>query len=138
MMESLSIKENEVRATIPHELYMAIVKVQARDSLRWNDACLRAAELLDCGSFEKAVKLAAQRIHMRRFMTELNKARESIKKDAWDEGAKFIRRNEDNFRVPCRKCGSPMRFSSRDEDWSKEQEILNKAFSDWNHVKCPT
>lgn len=132
-------REGSVKAEIPRALYMAIVRLQAAENLDWKDACIRAAELIDVNSqeFKRRVELEAQRLYKQRFMTELNKARETIRKKAWEEGAEWVRRNEDNFRIPCSICGKPMYFSSRDENWERKVKlILYQAFKNWRHTSC--
>jgi len=135
-MSSLTFQGEYVKATMPKQLYKAIMKIQVSEDLDFDDACLRVAELLDKNgqSFKKAVQQEARRLHNSALMTELNKARESIRRKAWEEGVEYVRRNEDNFRVPCPRCGKPMRFSSSDEEWEKKQKILNQAFSNWSHA----
>jgi len=140
-MLSLKNREGAVKAEIPKALYMAIVKLQAAEELDWEDACLKAAQLLYSNSeeFKRLVKLEAQRLYKRRFMRELNKARETIRSNAWEAGAEWVRRNEDNFRVPCSICGEPMYFSSNDSNWeSKVKPTLYQAFKNWYHVRCKT
>jgi len=138
-MLALRNREGAVKAEIPKALYMAIVRLQAAESLDWEDACVRAAELIDANSkeFKRRVELEAQRLYKQRFMRELNKARETIRSNAWEAGANWVRNNEDNFRVPCSICGEPMYFSSNDSNWeSKVKPTLYQAFRNWHHVRC--
>lgn len=140
-MLSLKSRGNAVKAEIPKALYMAIVRLQAAESLDWEEACERAAQLLDANSqeFKRRVKLEAQRLYKQRFMRELNKARETIWRNAWEAGRQWTRQNEDNFHVPCSICGKPMHFSSLDENWESEiKPTLYRAFKNWCHVKCKT
>ena len=140
-MLALRDREGAVKAEIPKALYMAIVRLQAAESLDWEDACVRAAELIDANSkeFKRLVMLEAQRLYKRRFMKELNKAGETIRSNAWEAGAGWVRRNEDNFRVPCSICGKPMYFSSNDSNWeSKVKPTLYQAFKNWCHTRCKT
>ena len=63
-MLSVKNREGAVKAEIPKALYMAIVRLQAAENLDWEDACVRAAELIDANSkeFKRRVKLEAQRL----------------------------------------------------------------------------
>jgi len=140
-MLSLKNREDAVKAEIPKALYMAIVKLQAAKELDWEDACLKAAQLINSNSeeFKRLVKLEAQRLYKQRFMKELNKARETIRSNAWEAGANGVRNNEDNFRVPCSICGEPMYFSSNNSNWESEvKPTLYQAFKNWYHVRCKT
>lgn len=138
-MLSLKNREGAVKAEIPKALYMAIVRLQASESLDWEDACVRAAQLVNANSleFKRMIELEAQRLHKQRFMKELNRARETIRSNAWEAGGEWVRENEDNFRVPCSICGKPMYFSSLNKNWESEiKPILYQAFKNWHHTKC--
>ena len=76
----------------------------------------------------------------------INSARQTIRSagynDGYEEGVEDgrdeVRNGEDHFRVPCFRCGEDMRFSNADENWPKERESLNQAFSAWFHRNCQT
>ena len=137
-MLSLKSREGAVKAEIPRDMYMAVVRLQAAESLDWEDACVRAAQLIDSNSeeFRRAVSREAQRLYKSRFMREVNRARESIRESAWNAGAEYVRESEDNFHVPCSICGKPMHFSSRDQNWEEEKRVLHDAFRNWHHTSC--
>ena len=72
-------------------------------------------------------------------MKELNKARETIRSNAWEAGANGVRNNEVHFWTPCSICGKPMYFSSNDSNWESEvKPTLYQAFKNWYHVRCKT
>jgi hypothetical protein len=138
-MLSVRNREGAVKAFIPKPLYLAVVRLQASEGLDWEEACIRAADLINANSveFKRRVQLEAQRLYKQRFMRELNKARETITKEAWEAGANWVRMNEDNFRVPCGICRKPMYFSSLDGNWESEiKPTLYQAFKNWHHTKC--
>ena len=42
------------------------------------------------------------------------------------------------FTVPCPRCGKPMIFTHKDENWDTEiKPTLYSAFRYWRHIKCP-
>lgn len=141
-----------MKAEIPKELYMAVVRVQAAENLDWNEACVRASQLIDVDKFKKAVNRQALRLGKGKLMTQMNKMRETYENKGWDSGYKegliqakgeffrkgkeSVRANEDNFRVPCSICGKPMRFCSNDKNWNEKQEVLYQAFASWHHITC--
>jgi len=131
-------EKRSVKAEIPRELYHAIVRVQAAESLDWPEACQKAALLLDANSeaFKQAVEREAERLAKKRFMRQVNAARKSIRANAVKWGQQNVRMWEDNFHVPCSICGKPMHFSSRDRDWEKEKALLYEAFKSWRHTTC--
>lgn len=133
-MLSTSKAEEAVKVSIQRPLHMAILKVQVDNNADWDVACTKAAELIDVNSekFKKAVQREAQRFYKSRHMNELNKARQAIA----EEAAATVQFTQDNFRIPCSKCGEFMYFSS-DDDWeSKEKPILYEAFKGWSHGDC--
>jgi len=138
-MLTLKNREGAVKCEIPKELYLAIVKLQAAEELDWPEACVKAAQLLNSNSeeFKRLVRVEAQRLYKQRFMSELNKAKETVRSNAWEAGGEWVRENEDNFRVPCSICGKPMQFSSLDKNWESEiKPTLYQAFKNWRHTKC--
>lgn len=126
-----------VKDQIPHDLQMDIIRIQASKNLDWPDACRKAAILLDANSkkFEQELKRRAELTYKSRFMTEINKAKKTLR----EEITKKVRQTEDNFRVPChKKCGYYMNFSNRDDNWeSGIKPTLYEAFKTWSHTNCP-
>jgi len=122
-----------VKASIPRELYMAIVRLQAAENLDWDEACLRAVDLLDKngGEFKHAAELEAQRIYKSRFMSELNKSRKTLYKMGYNEAMQIER-----FTVPCSTCGKSIQFTSRDPKWEEQKRLLNDAFKNVCHANC--
>ncbi|MFH0897851.1 MAG: hypothetical protein V1850_07410 [Candidatus Bathyarchaeota archaeon] len=105
----------------------------------WGDACAKAAELIDANSkeFKEAVQREAQRLYKSRLMGELNKARSTVEERAFNKALELVRTVDDNFHVPCGKCGKPMQFSDRDKIWESEiKPALYEAFKDWSHANC--
>jgi len=126
-----------MKASIPRELYMVIVKLQADEDLDWDRACLKIAKIVSpkMEEYDRAVKEKALSLAKGEFMTRLNKTRAEIERQARIE----IRKKGQNFEVPCNRCGKPMKFSAEDKNWdSKVKPILYEAFSIWQHVNCPT
>ena len=143
MSTSKDGKDGLKKVDIPKKLYMAIVKLQAAEELDWEDACIYCAKLIDANSaeFKRMVELEAQRQYKQRFMKELNKARDTITNNAWERawnsGADWVRRNEDNFRIPCGICGKTMHISSSESNWeSMIKPMLHAAFKNLCHKSC--
>jgi len=124
-----------MKASIPRDLYMVIVKLQADEDLDWDQACSKIAKIISpkMEEFERAVKEKALSLAKGEFMTRVNKAREEIKRQAKIE----IRKKGQNFEVPCNRCGKPMQFSASAANWDSEiKPILKEAFSSWHHTEC--
>ena len=81
---------NVFRVSIPRELYVALLRIQVFENLDWDEACKRAAILLDENSkkFSRLVKSEAEKIYSSRFMRQFNKARRRIVEEAYNRGYK--------------------------------------------------
>jgi len=77
-----------VRVWIPKELYMALLRIQVSENLDWDDACRRAAILLNEGSekYVKLLKREAEKLYSSRFMQQFNRARKNIAEEAYRRG----------------------------------------------------
>jgi hypothetical protein len=127
-----------VRAEIPRQLYQAVIRIQADEDLDWIDAAMKAAFLVDRNreKFKKAVRREANNLANSRLMKQLNKGRESIRDNAFNDGMNYVRLSEDNFKVPCSNCGKPMRFTNGSEGWEDAKVVLYEAFENWCHTNC--
>ena len=69
---------------LPKALRMAIVRLMAKRNIDYEEALEHAALLLDINNriFDEEVKKEANRTYKRKFMTEINKARSTIQRDA--------------------------------------------------------
>jgi hypothetical protein len=121
---------------IPREFKMAIIRLQAAENLDLRDAYLRAAVLIDKNNqeFKHSVELRAQVIYKARFMTEVNKSRNTFYTKGYNDSTNWVRINENNFKTPCSNCGQLMPFSSRDSNWAEVQKVLFDAFKGWRHT----
>jgi hypothetical protein len=137
-LSSITFEDDYVKLRVPKELYNSLVKLQASENLDFFEALSRAAVLLDKNGkeFKRSVENHAQSLYKSRLMNELNKSRKTIEESAYDRGAQYVRRNEDNFRVSCSKCGKFMFFSSRNSNWKDVNTYLIRAFHEWYHVEC--
>ena len=137
-MGSTSSQEELVKTSIPRRLQMAIIRLQADGDLNWDEACEKASELVDSNGteFKKAVEHEAQRLHKSKFLEQMNRARLSIHNNGFEEGVKWVRENEDNFRAPCSVCGKPMYFSQNNSNWEEVKKTLHPAFANWHHTTC--
>lgn len=153
-MLSLKSRGGIVKIEVPKALYMAIVRLQAAESLDWEDACARAAQLIDANSaeFGMAVKREAQRLYNRRFMEQLNKALASVKEKAWNEGfeagydealysifeleEKHLSKHGLGYAL-CQHCGKPLYGVLVAVNQSLGKWVLEKVReAGWGHTEC--
>jgi hypothetical protein len=130
------------RVVIPRKLKMSLLKLQVDEDLSWEEACLRATAMLarQKRTIDRAVAREANRRYKSRHLSELNKARKTIREQGYVQGYADGHRTammSAHFTVPCPSCGKPMRFAQTQPDWNDTvQPMLNRAFIDRIHVKC--
>lgn len=125
--------DNEVKVTIPPELNFRILERQVLDKCSFKEAALKVAQQADPIKLKKLVDAEVNRRINGEVFARLNKIRGGIIAAAKKE----VRENEDNFRVLCPRCRTPMHFSNRDSNWStKIQPTLKNAFGTWSHTTC--
>lgn len=142
-MVSSKRDERKVRKSIPWALHMAIVKLQGAEELEYDEACVRAAALIEEGGekYKEAVSSEANRLYKSRFMGELNKARNTLyqrghtdgfregKMEGIDEGIKTYQ-----IKYPCPRCDGDMILRPGNEDTSDAIEYLKSK--GWRHSQC--
>lgn len=82
------VSSKVTRIEVPKELYVAILKIQVSENLDWDDACRKAAIIIDENSekFSRLVKSEAEKIYSSRFMQQFNRAKKSIAEEAYKRG----------------------------------------------------
>ena len=136
-------KKKMVKKSIPWELHMAIVRLQGAEELEYNEACVRAAALMEEGGemYRDEVKAEANRMYKSRFMAELNKARNTLYQRGYDEGVSDGRKtgyevvkNVYQITYPCANCGGDLVLKRNGEDTKSAIEHLKSQ--GWRHTKC--
>ena len=132
-----------VRRSIPWTLHMAIVRLQGAEELEYHEACIRAALLIEEGGkkYEEEVNAEANRLYKRRFMGELNKARNTWHQKGYDKGfvdgkavGHDIGRETFQIRYPCSMCGGDLVLRPGGVDTKAAIEYLKAQ--EWRHSKC--
>ena len=133
----------KVKKTIPWSLHMAIVRLQGTEELEYEEACARAAVLIEEGRerFKEAVKTEASRQYKSRFLGEMNKAKNtwiqkgynSGHKDGMDQGSNLAR---ESFQIsyPCATCGSDIVL--RPDGGAARSAVEHLKSEGWRHTDC--
>ena len=142
-MKTSSKTGKKVKKTIPWSLHMAIVRLQGTEELEYEEACARAAMLIEEGGerFKEKVKAEASRQYKSRFLGEMNKAKNtwiqkgynSGHKDGMDQGSNLAR---DRFQIsyPCATCGTDIVLRPDGEATKSAVEHLKSE--GWRHTEC--
>lgn len=134
-MESLTFLKDRVKTSIPRNLYQAIIRIQADEDLDFEEACLKAAMLVDPrrDEFEKAVKDEGGRLGKSQFMRQLNKTRKKIGDKEYRRGfSDGYDASSDRFKYPCSVCSEPIHLNEKSFE-SAKQFLLKEG---WGHAKC--
>jgi hypothetical protein len=128
-------RENSEKYPIPTRLYNELIKIQAADELSWNDACEKAANLLDSNSkmYKNAVAAEADRLYKSRFMTQLNKTRADLNMKGYQEGFADAAREYETWGF-CSVCGEKMTISPNSDEHKAIIDYLRKI--GWSHGHC--
>jgi hypothetical protein len=127
-------KKKPKKISVPWELYMSLVKLQAEDELDFQGACRRAAMLLDNknAKYHEEVNKNANSLYKKRHLVELNKAKQTWIENGRKQGYSMT---ENKFKIeyPCSKCGKPLVLLPGRADTADAIEYLSKK---WNHSEC--
>ena len=115
---------------------MAIVKLQAEEDLDFQEACMRAAVVLDEKSerYHEEVRKEAGRLYKKRFMGEQNKAKQTWIEVGRKQGLSMA---EELYTIeyPCARCGKPMTLQPGGKVTSDVIDYLSSK--GWGHSTCP-
>jgi hypothetical protein len=130
--------DKSTHRTIPWILEKLILRIMVEQDIDWDLACINLANQFNPDELKKMVEKRAESLGKSRFMIALNTSRDGIKAQTILETVKRIRETEDNYSVPCPKCGKPMHFTSRQSNYFTQiRPILYRAFAGWAHTICP-
>ncbi|UCD44584.1 MAG: hypothetical protein JSV27_10765 [Candidatus Bathyarchaeota archaeon] len=142
-MKASSKKGKIVKKSIPWELHMAIVRLQGAEELEYEEACVRAAVLIEEGDekYRENVRAEANRMYKSRFMAEQNRAKNTWHKKGYDEGftdgeAKGFDAAKNAYQItyPCSNCGDDIILIRNGEDTMSALEYLKSQ--GWRHGQC--
>ena len=142
-MKPSSKNGKKVKRSIPWALNMAIVRLQGAEELEYDEACVRAAVLIEEGGekYKETVKAEANRMYKSRFLGEQNKAKNTWLQKGYDDGfgdgkkaGIDIGRELDQIKYPCSKCGGDLVLRPGNKDTESALEFLKSQ--GWGHSKC--
>lgn len=142
-MKASRKKGKMVKRSIPWALNLAILRLQGAEELEFDEACVRAAVLIEEGGerFKEEVKAEASRQYKSRFLGEQNKAKNTwIQKgydDGFGDGKKAgidIGRESYQIKYSCSKCGGDLILRPGNKDTESAIEFLKSQ--GWGHSQC--
>ncbi len=132
-----------MKTEIPWALHLAIIKVQASEELDYEEACLRASQLMDTNSkeYRKAVEVEANRLKKSQLMSEINKNKKTWRKKGYNSGYTDgdnagHQRGVQEYRIsyPCSVCGGELVMTPGAKDHEAAKMMMKQA--GWAHSTC--
>ncbi len=110
---------------------MTLVKLQGAEGLDWDEACLHASRLMDVSGkrYRDEIRAEANRVYKKRFMTEINKAKQTWIKKGFQEGV-----NESRITYPCSVCGGELVMKPEAVDHDAMKLLMKEK--GWAHSTC--
>lgn len=133
-MNSIKFKGKKIIIEISNEFYLTLIRIQGKHNLSFEEACDKAAIMIDprTDEFNKQVNIKAETLCKSRFMTQLNKSKQTIADKKYDEGfCNGYEDKESEYVFPCGKCNKEIPMN--DEMWELASKFLSGR---WIHVKC--
>jgi hypothetical protein len=142
-MKASRKKGKMIKRSIPWELNIAIVRLQGAEELEYNEACVRAAALIEEGSekYKEAVKAEASRQYKSRFLGEMNRAKNTWIQKGYTSGHKDGMKEGGNLAIerlqityPCATCGRDIVL--RPDGEAAKSAVEHLKSEGWRHTDC--
>jgi flagellar biosynthesis/type III secretory pathway protein FliH len=136
-------RKKSVKLNIPWELHIALIKLQGRLESTYEEACMKASQLMDTNSteFEKAVADETRNIEKSQIMTKVNKSRKTwtdkgYKKGYRDGDSQGYQRGVSEYKIlyPCSICAEDLVMMPNNQDHKAMKLMMAKA--GWAHTTC--
>ena len=128
-------RKKSFKTTIPWELQIALIKLQGRMESTYEEACIRASQLLDPNSkeFEKIVADKIRKIKKSQIMSKVNKSRKTWTEKGYKQGYKKGEA-EHKITYSCCVCNGELVMKPGEND----HIAMKKRMSDagWAHSRC--
>jgi len=144
---SVTFVGNNVKAVVPKGLIEAVLKIQAEEGVDFERACILAAERIDSGSekFHKSVRDAVRRRSNSIILSQVNKARVTIKSKGYGNGlaagrsrgySEGYERGKGDHQVwyLCNTCDGRLNISPNSAAHKAMIELMKDA--GWGHSSC--
>jgi len=136
-------RKKSIKLNIPWELHIALIKLQGRLESTFEEACIKASQLMDTNSaeFEKAVADETLNIEKSQVMTKVNKSRKTwtdkgYKKGHRDGDSQGYQRGVAEYKItyPCSICDEELVMVPNNPDHQAIKPMMAKA--GWAHTTC--
>ncbi len=128
---------------IPWALHISLIKLQGRLESTYEEACIRASQLLDINSieFEKAVAAETRNIEKSQVMSKVNKSRKTWTDKGYKKGygegyRQGYQKGEAEYKItyPCSICGGELvMWPDKKDHVAMKKMMINGG---WAHSTC--
>ena len=136
-------RKKSFKTTIPWGLQIAVIKLQGRMESTYEEACIRASQLLDPNSkeFEKVVADEVSKIEKSQIMSKVNKSRKTWTEKGYKKGfseghRQGYRKGEAEHKIvySCSVCNGELVMKPGENDHIAMKKIMSDA--GWAHSSC--
>jgi hypothetical protein len=136
-------RKKSIKSMIPWELHIALIKLQGRLESTYEEACIRASQLLDINSteFEKAVATKIRNIMKSQVMSKVNKSRKTWTDKGYKKGYREGHRQgyqkgvaEYKITYSCSVCGEELVMMPDNKDHLAMKNMMING--GWAHSSC--
>jgi flagellar biosynthesis/type III secretory pathway protein FliH len=136
-------RKKSFKTTIPWELQIALIKLQGRMESTYDEACIKASQILDPNSeeFEKAVTKEVNKIKKSQVMSKVNKNKKTWSKKGYERGfseghRQGYKKGEADYKISynCSVCGREIIMSPGEGDHLAMKKLMKEA--GWAHSRC--
>jgi len=121
-------RKKSIKLKIPWELHIALIKLQGRLESTYEEACIKASQLMDINSaeFEKRVADETRNIEKSQVMSKVNKRRKNWTDKGYRKGVA-----EYKITYPCSVCGEELVMMPGNEDHTAMKTKMHDG--GWGH-----
>ena len=136
-------RKKSIKSMIPWELHISLIKLQGRLESTYEEACIRASQLLDVNSleFEKAVAAGTRNIEKSQVMSKVNKSRKTWTDKGYKKGygeghRQGYQKGEAEYKITykCSICGGELVMIPDNKDHVAMKKMMINA--GWAHSSC--
>lgn len=130
------VRKKSFKTTIPWGLHIALIKLQGRLESTYEEACIRASQLLDTNSkeFDKAVADETRKIEKSQIMSKVNKSKKTWTEKGYERGFKDGHKQgygkgvaEYKITYPCNVCNGELVMKPGENDHIAMKKMMSDA-----------
>lgn len=136
-------RKEKVKTSIPWNLHIAIVKLQASEECSYEEACVFASKILEPNSeaYREEIQRELLKHDRSQLMSSINKSKKSWtekgRKKGYKEGyKKGYQKGSSDYKItyPCSVCGKDLVMKPSENDHVAMKQLMKER--GWAHSSC--